>query len=65
MMKRRKELIITSPSRLHLGFYGFDDTYGYKYGSMGLAINAHKTLISIKQSKSFISHLPKKFTSRF
>ena len=63
MMKKRKELIITSPSRLHLGFYGFDDTYGYKYGSMGLAINAHKTLISIKQSKSFISHLPKKFTS--
>ena len=36
MNKNAKELSITSPSRLHLGFYGFDDSYGYKYGSMGL-----------------------------
>ena len=63
MIKKRKELLITSPSRLHLGFYGFEETYGYKYGSMGVAINAHKTSISIKQSKRFISNLPKKYTS--
>ena len=63
MIKKREELIITSPSRLHLGFYGFEDTYGYKYGSMGLAINAHKTSIMIKKSKRFTSNLPKKYTS--
>ena len=62
MAGNRKDLIITSPSRLHLGFYGFDDAYGYKYGSMGLAINANKTVISIKKSKKFKSDLPKKYT---
>ena len=62
MTKKRKELIITSPSRLHLGFYGFDDIYGYKYGSMGLAINSNKTVISVKQSKKLISDLPDKYT---
>ncbi len=61
MKKNRKELSITSPSRLHLGFYGFDDNYGYKYGSMGLAINAYKTSLSIKKSKSFVSNVPKRF----
>ena len=63
MNKTIKELSITSPSRLHLGFYGFDDSYGYKYGSMGLAINAYKTSLSIKKSKIFSSNLPKKFTT--
>ena len=63
MTKKRKELIITSPSRLHLGFYGFDDIYGYKYGSMGLAINSNKTVISVKQSKKLISDLPNKYMS--
>lgn len=62
MIKNSRELTITSPSRLHLGFYGFENTYGYKYGSMGLAINAHKTSILIKKSKRFISNLPKKYT---
>jgi len=62
MIKKNQELRITSPSRLHLGFYGFENTYGYKYGSMGLAINAHKTSILIKKSRSFISNLPKKYT---
>ena len=61
MIKKRKELIITSPSRLHLGFYGFDDYYGYKYGSMGLAINAYKTIISVKHSQNIVSDLPKKY----
>ena len=63
MTKKRKELIITSPSRLHLGFYGFDDIYGYKYGSMGLAINSNKTVISVKHSKKLISDLPDKYMS--
>ena len=62
MAEKRKDLIITSPSRLHLGFYGFDNAYGYKYGSMGLAINANKTVISITNSKKFKSDLPKKYT---
>ena len=62
MVKRIKEIIITSPSRLHLGFYGFDAHHGYKYGSMGLAINAHKTIISVKHSQNMVSDLPKKYT---
>ena len=62
MVKRIKEIIITSPSRLPLGFYGFDAHHGYKYGSMGLAINAHKTIISVKHSQNMVSDLPKKYT---
>tara|TARA_Y100000817_G_scaffold298748_1_gene276221 strand:+ start:80 stop:1042 length:963 start_codon:yes stop_codon:yes gene_type:complete len=58
-----REISIQSPSRLHLGFYGISDTYGYSYGSMGLSINHAHVNLSIKLSSSFQSNLPKKYTN--
>ena len=61
MNKTIKELVISSPSRLHLGFYGLDDNYGYTFGSMGLAIDEYQTKLSINKSKRFSTNLPKKY----
>ena len=49
MNKNIKESVISSPSRLHLGFYGLDDDYGYTFGSMGVATVSytHLTLPTI------------------
>ena len=52
MKKANKTIIVTSPSRLHLGFYGMNNDYGYSFGSIGLAINAFHTVISAKKSVS-------------
>ena len=57
--KNMDELIISSPARLHLGFFGIENTYGYSYGCMGLAINHHKTLIKIRKGQKFNSNIPK------
>ena len=48
MNKNIKESVISSPSRLHLGFYGLDDDYGYTFGSMGVAIDEYQTKLLIK-----------------
>ena len=59
--KNTDELIISSPARLHLGFFGIENTYGYSYGCMGLAINHHKTSIKIRKGQKFNSNIPKKY----
>ena len=59
----KSEIIIKSPSRLHLGFYGIPESYGYTYGSMGLAIDYAPVILSIKNSSKFKTNLPKKYTS--
>ena len=51
----KSEIIIKSPSRLHLGFYGIPESYGYTYGSMGLAIDYAPVILSIKNSSKFKS----------
>ena len=56
-----RKFAITSPSRLHLGFYGLNDNYGYSFGSMGLAINAYKTRLSISPSKQFKTNISKSY----
>ena len=53
MNKNIKESVISSPSRLHLGFYGLDDDYGYTFGSMGVAIDEYQTKLLITSSKKF------------
>ena len=53
----KSEIIIKSPSRLHLGFYGIPESYGY--GSMGLAIDYAPVILSIKNSSKFKTNLPK------
>jgi len=60
MKKNQKELIITTPSRIHLGFYGINNNYGYTYGSLGLAVNYLPTCISISKAKKFNTNVPKK-----
>ena len=55
MVSQRKfnELKISTNSRLHFGFLNLDSQQPYSYGSMGLTINKHKTLIQISKSKNF------------
>ena len=59
--KKTDELVISSPARLHLGFFGIEKTYGYSYGSMGLAINRYKTLIKISKTNRPQSNISKKY----
>ena len=59
--KNKHNVSISSPARLHLGFYGLNNKYGYSFGSMGLAINSYKTKIHICPSSSFKSNLPNKY----
>ena len=59
----KSEIIIKSPSRIHLGFYGISESYGYTYGSMGLAIDYAPVILSIKKSSKFKTNLPKKYTN--
>ncbi len=61
--RNSKKLVISSPARLHLGFFGIDNTYGYSYGSMGLAVNSHKVSMEISKSQKFDSDLPKKYST--
>jgi beta-RFAP synthase len=60
MKKIQKELIVTTPSRIHLGFYGINNNYGYTYGSLGLAVNYFHTCVSISKSKRFNTNISKK-----
>ena len=55
------KLEISSPARLHLGFYGIKNNYGYSYGSMGLGIKSYDTKLLINRAKNFATNLPKKY----
>ena len=55
-----KKVIVDSPARLHLGFYGINKDLGYSFGSMGLAINAFRTMVSaefVRKSQSSLSNI--------
>ena len=60
---RKSRIIIKTPSRIHLGFYGISETYGYSFGSMGLAVNYGHVILSIEPSKNFQTNLSKKYTN--
>lgn len=54
-----KKVIVDSPARLHLGFYGINKDLDYSFGSIGLAINAFRTVVSAsftKKTQSSLSH---------
>ena len=54
-----KKVIVDSPARLHLGFYGINKDLDYSFGSIGLAINAFRTIVSAKyarKSQSSVSY---------
>tara|TARA_B100000029_G_scaffold516604_1_gene631642 strand:- start:2563 stop:3525 length:963 start_codon:yes stop_codon:yes gene_type:complete len=62
--KKHRSIIVSSPARIHLGFFGIENNYGYSFGSMGLAINKHKTSVKILNAHKFKTNLPKKFENK-
>jgi len=52
-----KKVIVDSPARLHLGFYGINKDLDYSFGSIGLAINAFRTIVSAKYARKSQSSL--------
>ena len=54
-----KKVIVDSPARLHLGFYGINKDLDYSFGSIGLAINAFRTIVSAKYTRKSQSSLNK------
>ena len=52
-----KKVIVDSPARLHLGFYGINKDLDYSFGSIGLAINAFRTIVSAKYTRKSQSSL--------
>ena len=54
-----RKVVVDSPARLHLGFYGINKDLDYSYGSIGLAINAFRTVVSaeyVRKSESSLSN---------
>lgn len=44
---------VSAPARLHLGFLDLNGTTGRKFGSLGLAIDSHKTVIEVDLASEF------------
>ena len=44
---------VQAPARLHLGFLDLNAEIGRKFGSIGLAINSHHTIINISPAENF------------
>ncbi|BDZ73488.1 MAG: beta-hydroxylase [Methylophaga sp.] len=44
---------VQAPARLHLGFLDLNADIGRKFGSIGLAINSHHTIINISPAENF------------
>lgn len=61
---KSRSITVSSPARIHLGFFGIEDNFGYSFGSMGLAINKYKTSVKICSSQKFETNLPKKYENR-
>jgi beta-RFAP synthase len=47
---------VIAPARLHLGFLDLNGTTGRKFGSIGVAINSHKTIVEAHYSESEACH---------
>lgn len=43
---------VSAPARLHLGFLDLNGDTGRKFGSIGLAINSHQTIIKVERAES-------------
>lgn len=56
--KSFRKVIVRAPARLHLGFLDPSGSLGRRYGSLGLAIDAPKTKLSIAIASSFSAHGP-------
>lgn len=49
---------VSAPARLHLGFLDLNGNTGRKFGSIGLAIDSHHTVIEAALADSIIIHAP-------
>lgn len=47
---------VSTPARLHLGFLDLGASLGRRFGSIGLAINSHRTIIDITGAEQLIVH---------
>lgn len=56
--KSFRKVVVRAPARLHLGFLDLSDTIGRRYGSLGLAIDAPKTKLSLSIASSFSAQGP-------
>ncbi|HIC45687.1 MAG TPA: beta-hydroxylase [Methylophaga aminisulfidivorans] len=45
---------VQAPARLHLGFLDLNAEIGRKFGSIGVAINSHHTIIQISPAENFL-----------
>ncbi len=48
---------ITAPARLHLGFLDLNGAAGRKFGSIGLAIDSHHTIVEARFCTSDVQHV--------
>ena len=46
-----KAVRVSAPARLHLGFLDLNGDSGRKFGSIGLAINSHYTIVKVQRAK--------------
>jgi beta-RFAP synthase len=53
-----KQILVSSPARLHLGFLDLNGNIGRKFGGFGLAIDSHHCNIEVSSSNSFQIHAP-------
>jgi beta-ribofuranosylaminobenzene 5'-phosphate synthase len=56
--KSFKKVLVRAPARLHLGFLDLSGALGRRYGSIGLAIDAPKTKLTVAMASSFSAHGP-------
>jgi len=47
---------VSAPARLHLGFLDLNGSTGRKFGSIGMAINSHQTIVEAHYSECEVSH---------
>jgi beta-ribofuranosylaminobenzene 5'-phosphate synthase len=47
---------VTAPARLHLGFLDLNGATGRKFGSIGLAIDSHHTIVEARFCRSEVRH---------
>jgi beta-ribofuranosylaminobenzene 5'-phosphate synthase len=56
--RKFRSVIVRAPARLHLGFLDLSGAVGRRFGSIGLAIDAPKTKLTVSIASSFSSHGP-------
>jgi len=63
-----KRVRVSAPARLHIGFFDLNGETGRKFGSIGLAIDSHRTTIEVESAETLIiqsqSNLPTSITEK-